>query len=73
MKHIIGQNLSSANTEMYLKQFKSNTPFPHFIIDNFLNEDSANKVLNNFEINEKWTNGHVQTNDDTVRGTGAME
>ena len=56
MKHIITQNLSSANTAMHFKEFKSNTPFPHFIIDNFLNEDSANKVLNNFKIDEKWTN-----------------
>ena len=55
MKHISSQILSPVNTKIYLKEFKSNTPFPHFIIDNFLNEESANKVLNNFEINEKWT------------------
>lgn len=56
MKHISSKVLSPVNNEIHFKEFKSNTPFPHFIIDNFLNEDSANKVLNNFGINEKWTN-----------------
>ena len=56
MKHVFNKNFSLNSPEDYFKEFSSNTPFPHFVIENFLNEDSANKVLNNFKITKKWTN-----------------
>ena len=56
MKHVSNGNFSLTNPEIYFKEFSLNTPFPHFVIENFLNEDSANKVLNNFKITKKWTN-----------------
>ena len=56
MKHVSNGNFSLTNPEIYFKEFSLNTPFPHFVIENFLNEDSANKVMNNFEITKKWTN-----------------
>jgi hypothetical protein len=56
MKHVANENFRLTNPEIYFKEFSSNTPFPHFVIDNFLSEESANRVLNNFEITEKWTN-----------------
>ncbi|MAH99369.1 MAG: proline hydroxylase [Euryarchaeota archaeon] len=40
------------NTEVFL----NNKPYPHIIIDNFLNEDIANNVLMSFELNDNWTN-----------------
>jgi hypothetical protein len=56
MKHISSKNFTLDKPEIYLKEFSSNTPFPHFVIENFLKENSASKVLDNFKINEKWTN-----------------
>ena len=56
MKHVFKENFNLTSLEAYFKEFSSNTPFPHFVIDNFLNENSANKVLNNFQITGKWTN-----------------
>ena len=56
MKHISNKNFNITNREVFLKEFSSNTPFPHLIIENFLNKESADKVLNNFEITNKWTN-----------------
>ena len=56
MKHVFNKNFILNSTEDYFKEFSLNTPFPHFVIENFLNEDSANKVLNNFKITKKWTN-----------------
>jgi Rps23 Pro-64 3,4-dihydroxylase Tpa1-like proline 4-hydroxylase len=54
MKHIRSTNFTSVDE--YFKKFSTNTPFPHLIIDNFLKENSANNVLDNFRINKKWTN-----------------
>ena len=56
MKHVSEKNFTKINSEILFKTFSSNTPFPHFIVDNFLNEDSANKVLDNFKITKEWTN-----------------
>ena len=56
MKHVFNGNFSLTNLEIFFKEFSLNTPFPHFVIENFLNEDSANKVMNNFEITKQWTN-----------------
>ena len=56
MKHVLKENFSLNSPEKYFKEFSSNIPFPHFVIENFLNEDSANKVLNNFQITKEWTN-----------------
>ena len=56
MKHVFEGNFNLTNPETYFKKYSSNIPFPHFVIDNFLNEDSANKILSNFQITEKWTN-----------------
>ena len=56
MKHISQENLDLHRVENYSKEFKSNSPCPHIVIDNFLAKDSANKVLGNFKINEHWIN-----------------
>ena len=56
MKHISLENLNSHEVEKYSKEFKSNSPYPHIVIDNFLAKDSADKVLDNFKINENWIN-----------------
>ena len=56
MKHILQENLDLHGVEKYSKEFKSNSPYPHIVIDNFLAKDSANKVLGNFKINEHWIN-----------------
>lgn len=39
--------------EGFKKKFLSREPFPHFCIDNFLNEDFANEVLESFPAYEK--------------------
>ena len=40
-----------------MQEFRTNLPFAHIVIDNFLLEESANKILNNnFILNENWTN-----------------
>ena len=54
--HISLENFEQHWVEKYSKEFKSNSPFPHMVIDNFLAKDSANKVLDNFKINENWIN-----------------
>jgi len=56
MKHISEENLDLHRVEKYSEEFKSNSPYPHIVIDNFLSKDSANKVLGNFKINENWIN-----------------
>ena len=56
MKHISLENLDLHRVEKYSKEFKSNSPCPYIVIDNFLAKDSANKVLGNFKINEHWIN-----------------
>ena len=62
MKHISLENFNSHEVEKYSKEFKSNSPYPHIVIDNFLAKDSANKVLDNFKINENWINISVVNN-----------
>ena len=56
MNHISQENLDLHRVEKYSKEFKSNSPYPHIVIDNFLAKDSADKVLDNFKINENWIN-----------------
>lgn len=56
MKHISQKNFSAEKIEKYLKEFKYNSPFPYLVIDNFLVEETANQVLNNFKLNDNWTN-----------------
>ena len=55
MKHISQENLDLHRVEKYSKEFRLNSPFPHIVIDNFLAKDSADKVLDNFKINENNT------------------
>ena len=62
MEHILLENFSQEKCENFHKKFTSNEPFPHLVIDNFLNEESANKILENFSINKNWTNCSLVNN-----------
>ena len=62
MKHISLENFNSHEVEKYSKEFKSNSPYPYIVIDNFLAKDSADKVLDNFKINENWINVSLVNN-----------
>ena len=56
MKHISLKNFDENEIKKHSDEFKSNIPFKHIVIDNFLVKDSADKVLNNFKINKNWIN-----------------
>jgi len=57
MKHISSNNINTDNIEKFIHEFRSNRPFAHIVIDNFLLEESANKILiNNFKLDKNWTN-----------------
>jgi len=62
MKHILQENFSTQKVEKYSEEFKSNSPYPHIVIDNFLLKNSANKALDNFTINDNWTNVSLVNN-----------
>ena len=47
-------NINKLNNS--LKNFSKGKPFPHVVIDNFLLEKTANQVLDNFKVNDNWTN-----------------
>ena len=51
------QNLAECS-----ETFITNDPFPHIVIDNFLSEESANKALSSFELNENWINCSLVNN-----------
>ena len=50
------KNFNKKKINKFNKDFKSLKPFPHIIIDNFLNEKFAHKLLNHFTINKNWIN-----------------
>lgn len=56
MKHILANNFNPENIEKYSDKYHSSVPFPYFVIDNFLNAESANSILDNFELNKNWIN-----------------
>jgi len=56
MQHILIDKFNEQNIEKMSRDFQTNTPFPHIVFDNFLNEESAEKSLSNFNINENWIN-----------------
>ena len=56
MKHISSEKFSLQNLEKYSKEFQNNVPFPHITFDNFLIKESAEKILNNFKIDNNWIN-----------------
>ena len=56
MKHISLKNFDENEIKKHSDEFKSNIPFKHIVIDNFLVKDSADKVLDNFKINKNWIN-----------------
>ncbi len=62
MKHILQENFSTQKVDKYSEEFKTNSPYPHIVIDNFLLKDSANKALDNFTINDNWTNVSLVNN-----------
>jgi len=62
MNHILQENFSKQKVEKYIKEFKYNSPFPYVVIDNFLLEKTANQVLDNFKVNDNWTNYSLVNN-----------
>ena len=56
MEHIISKNFNPENIEKYSVEFLSNKPFPHIIIDNFLTNECAEKIIDNFKLNKHWIN-----------------
>ena len=56
MKHILANNFNPENIKKYSDKYHSSVPFPYFVIDNFLNAESANSILDNFELNKNWIN-----------------
>ena len=62
MKHILQENFTTQKVEKYIKEFKYNSPFPCVVIDNFLLEKTANQVLDNFKVNDNWTNYSLVNN-----------
>lgn len=62
MNSISSKILDKANLEEYTVQFKQNKPYPHIVIDNFLNDEDANSLLKNFELNKNWTNCSLVNN-----------
>ncbi len=51
------QNLAECS-----ETFITNDPYPHIVIDNFLSEETANKALSSFELNENWINCSLVNN-----------
>ena len=62
MIHVSNKNFNLENSDKLFEQFILNKPFPHFVIDDFLEKESALKILNNFEINKHWTNSSLVNN-----------
>ena len=62
MIHVSNKNFNLENSDKLLEQFILNKPFPHFVIDDFLEKESALKIINNFEINKHWTNSSLVNN-----------
>ena len=62
MKHILQENFSTQKVEKYIKEFKYNSPCSYVTIDNFLLEKTANQVLDNFKVNDNWTNYSLVNN-----------
>ena len=56
MKHLTIKDFDTNKLEKCSNEFRSNIPFKHIVIDNFLLEESAEKILENFKINENWVN-----------------
>ena len=50
------------NLAEHSETFITNDPYPHIVIDNFLSEESANKALSSFELNENWINCSLVNN-----------
>ena len=48
--------------EFYHNEFKNNQPYPYIIIDNFLEKNIADKLVENFVLNENWTNCSLVNN-----------
>ena len=62
MKNISKKMINSLKFNELSKIYAKNNPYPHIVIDNFLNEESANKILENFEDVSKWTNCSLVNN-----------
>ncbi len=62
MKHIFQENFNIKKIEKYFNEFKYSSPFPHIVIDNFLHKKTANQVLDNFKLNDKWINYSLVNN-----------
>ena len=62
MKHISKTMINSLKLHELSEIFDKNNPYPHIVIDNFLNEESANKILENFEDVSQWTNCSLVNN-----------
>ena len=50
------KNFTKNKIKKFNYNFVNSNPFPYIIIDNFLDNKFANKILNEFNINEHWVN-----------------
>ena len=62
MNTISQKILNLTDLEYYSNKFKNEKPYPHIIIDNFLNEEVANNLLTNFKLSDYWTNCSLVNN-----------
>lgn len=62
MKKISKNIFNLKSVDEYSDIFLHNSPYPHIVIDNFLSEETANKALSSFELNENWINCSLVNN-----------
>lgn len=65
MGKIINEKHTS-NIDHLAKEYQSNDPFPHIVIDNFLNENIADKILKIFPDKSKFDLAKYQTQENKV-------
>ena len=50
------RNLKIEKIKKLNLSYRNSIPFPHIIIDNFLEEKFARRILNSFKLNSDWIN-----------------
>lgn len=55
MKHI-SEKIFELDTDNLKKEYNSNEKIKYIIFENFLNLQTAEKILDNYDLNNNWTN-----------------